>query len=301
MAILGAPNVTVTRIDGKIRAPIGRELFAEIVTKGAPKPYIYPVFGPTGKEMTRAFPMKIRAGEAKDHPHHRSIWFAHGDVNGVDFWHEGEGAGKIVVKRSRVSGSSAELTCDWIGPDQKKIADSVFVITFGVHESGDRFIDWDIRMKAAKGQFALDFGDTKEGTFAVRTHPSLRLTPDPAQGVDEVNGRARNSEGINDKDVWGKAASWIDYYGMVGGSVAGIAIYDHPNNPTFPTWWHAREYGLVAANPFGAKAFTGESRGNVAVLSDSEIRFRYRVLLHKGAWMQAKVGERWSQWALSGE
>ncbi|MCH8980330.1 MAG: PmoA family protein, partial [Armatimonadetes bacterium] len=145
----------------------------------------------------------------------------------------------------------------------------------------------------------LVLGDTKEGTMAVRTHPNLKLAqPDEFKGKLPV-GHAVNSEGVTGPDIWGKRAAWVDYWGEVEGRTVGIALFDHPDNPRHPTWWHAREYGLFAANPFGVSYFEGKpaGTGDLTLAAGEEVRFRYRFLFHTGDPEAAGVLGKYNKWA----
>ncbi len=157
-------------------------------------------------------------------------------------------------------------------------------------EQSTRTIDFDLTLIATEKQ--VTFGDTKEGTFAMRLAPTLRLTGAVARGS------ARNSEGVTGKDVWGKRARWIEYSGPIGGEIVGVVIFDHPDNPRHPTWWHAREYGLVAANPFGRRAFQGSSQqaGDLVIQKGESIRMRYRIVIHDAAWDAKRLEAEVTDW-----
>ena len=139
-----------------------------------------------------------------------------------------------------------------------------------------RAVEFDIRLSPIEGPVV--FGDTKEGTFAIRMHPQLRLEGPVATAT------ARNSEGVEGRDVWGKRARWIAYSGSVEGEAVTVVMMDHPSNLRHPTWWHARDYGLCAANPFGARAFEGKQgdSGDFTLEADGQLRMRYRILLMPG-------------------
>ena len=139
-------------------------------------------------------------------------------------------------------------------------------------------------------------GDTKEGTMAVRVAESMRLThPKNKAGA----GHIVLSTGVRDQKTWGQRAAWCDYYGPVQGQTVGIAIFDHPQNPKFPTWWHVRDYGLFAANPFGVHDFEKQpaGAGNLAIPAGKSLTFRYRFYLHQGDEVQAKVAEKFQEYA----
>jgi hypothetical protein len=160
---------------------------------------------------------------------------------------------------------------------------------------GGRAIDWEITLQATEGDVRIQ--DTEEGTMGIRTHPNLRLQN--GNGVTSANGQAINSEGVTGKDVWGKRAAWIDYWGTVNGKVVGIALYNHPRNPRHPTWWHARPYGLFTANPFGIHDFEGEpaGSGDMTIRSGHSVTLRYRIVLHAGSPTEAGIAEQYSVYA----
>ena len=135
--------------------------------------------------------------------------------------------------------------------------------------------------------------------MGIRTHPLLRLTSDPKRGNHTATGAALNSEGDRNKEVWGKRAKWVDYWANIDGHQVGIAFFDHPSNPRHPTWWHARDYGLVAANPFGAKAFdkTVVRSGDFTIPNGESATFRYRFVFHKGDAESAKIDQLYSAFA----
>ena len=149
-------------------------------------------------------------------------------------------------------------------------------IEFGAEERF-RWMDFELLFRAPNGD--VTFGDTKEGFFAMRMAPELQLAGPVATAT------AVNSEGVEGKEVWGKRAAWVHYQGTVGGAPVGIAMFDHPKNFRHPTWWHARDYGLVAANPFGAHDFEEEPEGtgDYVLKRGESLRLRYRIWIHSGA------------------
>jgi hypothetical protein len=152
-------------------------------------------------------------------------------------------------------------------------------------------IDYEITVKASEGD--LVFGDTKEGSMGIRTHPGLRI---------DKGATALNSGGVQGKDIWGKRAKWVDYSADIDGHKVGVAMMDHPSNPRYPTWWHAREYGLVAANPFGIADFEKKPKGtgDMKLKQGESVTFRYRVLFHGGDAGTVDMGARFDQFARGG-
>ena len=265
-----------------IAVHFGDELFTTLHYDAAPRPFLYPVQGPQEIPITRAFPQEKRAGESTDHPHHTSLWIAHGDVNGTDFWHPAAANGGVIEFTGRLKellrrGKRMRLRHEYLWKDhggQPLLRERRTTLLGG--EEDQRWIDVKIELRALVEE--VTFGDTKEGFFALRLHPALRLTGDLATG------EARNSEGITGKEVWGKRANWVQYQGTVEGKAVGVVLFDAPTNPRHPTWWHAREYGLVAANPFGKHAFEGgtEEDGRYILHKDETLTFVYRVWIHSG-------------------
>ena len=256
---------------------------------GGHLPYLYPIHGPSGQALTRNWPMAEGEGEEQDHPHHRSLWFAHGAVGLADgskrhdFWTGRDGS--AIVHRQVLAFESGETgvlrtASAWVAPGGEAVLRDERTMRFhtGALEAGQawRAIDFDIRLRA--GDEAVVLGDTKEGTMAIRVAPTLRH-----QG-DHAAGEMLNSEGVEGVDVWGKRAAWVHYSGPVDGRPVGIAIFDHPGNFRHPTWWHARAYGLFAANPFGVHDFERAKKGtgDWTIPAGGELRLRYRLLFHDG-------------------
>ncbi|MEX0866695.1 MAG: PmoA family protein [Pirellulales bacterium] len=289
--------VKVTDSDGKISIEIDGKPFTQYIYQGHNKPVLYPIYGPGQTPMTRSFPFEKRDGEANDHPHHESMWFTHGKVNGEDFWLN---RGKI-VQTEVVEAASGEVgriktNNEWRGKDGKVVCTDSRVLEFAETPAG-RVIDWEVTIHASHGDVVL--GDTKEGTMGIRTRPELRLSADPGRGVKDVSGQAVNSEGVEGNAMWGKRAKWVDYHGQIDGKTVGIAIFDHPKNLRHPTWWHARNYGLVAANPFGMHDFDrslGE-KGDYTIPAGESLTFRYRFLFHPGTTEEAKIEEAYQDYA----
>jgi hypothetical protein len=294
-----AAEVTITQTDGKAVVRIDGQPFTEYVFEGYAKPIFYPVIGPTGVGMTRNYPMKEVDNEAHDHPHQKSIWYTHDDVNGVQFWLEHpERAGRIVQRDMQIEGNRIRTRDEWLAPDGSVVCSDARVFEFGTTPAG-RYLDFRITLEASHGEVV--FGDTKEGTMGLRTHPLLRLQADPKRGNHTARGQAVNSEGIEGKDVWGKRAKWVDYWAPIEGETVGIAIFDHPTNPRHPTWWHARTYGLVAANPFGIHDFENkpEGTGDMKIPAGESVTFRYRFLFHRGDFREANVAGEYEAFAQS--
>jgi hypothetical protein len=298
-AACAGPRVRAHREGDLVHVTIAGEPFVSWHTAAEPRPFLFPVFGPGGVPMTRAFPIAERAGEQTDHPHHVSMWFAHGAVDGTDFWHG-------TARRERqvrfggpeviATATGVEVSCGyrWLVDDAIELCREERVLAFTEDAAtGARCIDVDITLRPVGAE--RRFGDTKEGTFAVRVHETLRVEGKAATG------HLLDSEGRVDGAVWGKRARWIDDRGVVDGAPVGIALFDHPDNFAHPTWWHARTYGLLAANPFGVSDFEKKPKGtgDLVVPEGGELRLRYRVLLHGDGWDRERLDAAWSAWCAS--
>ena len=294
-------GVKMRHRDSKVDILIAGELFTTLDAATYKKPILYPIYAPGQTPMTRSWPMVSDApGESRDHPHHKSLWTAH-EISGIDFWAEKGGS----IRTKNVESSFEEghenairTTSQWL-----KIGQTTPILTdqttywFG----GDQRSRWiEVFMQFDASHEAFQFDDTKEGLFAIRTHPDLRLKANSKAGVTQVFGKALNSEGITGKDVWGKKSKWLFYYGDVNGDRVGIAIFDHPSNLRHPTTWHARDYGLIAANPFGLHHFLGSKKGTGAYQMDKgdRLSLRYRIEFFKGDVTPAELESTFQQFAL---
>lgn len=278
----------------------------------SPKPYLHPLRSARGTVVTRGFPMRQDiAGESRDHPHHRAMFFAHGDINGFDFWGEATASkaaqtargvyysseelpkGRTVFRKLdevRSGGDSGYLRArfDLVGPDGKPIGTETQAYAFRGEDS-TRTIDCEFTILADRGG-PVKMGDTKEGTFAIRV----------VKALEEPTGHMLNSEGgVGEKQIWGKRANWVDYSGTVEGETLGIAIFDNPSNPKHPTTWHARGYGLFAVNPFGEHDFFNDKTrdGSITVPPGGSLTLRYRVIIHLGNAAEARIAEAYKHFA----
>ena len=285
-------------IDGAVLTEIRYNTFA--------KPVLWPIHGPGGIPLTRDWPMKTDTpGDDHDHPHHKSLWFTHGDVNGIDFWKEAPDAGKIITSgypRTTLDDAGravVELANEWQAPDGRIICSDTTVIRCSTVPTGTdgpfaHFIHYEITVKATHGEVV--FGDTKEGTMAIRTRPEWNVERKNPLAA----GTSRNSEGLTGSALWGAKAAWVDYQAPVNKEIMGIAFFDHPSNLRHPTTWHARDYGLVAANPFGLHDFSKKNpqgAGKFTLPAGSEQTWKYGFLLYKGTLTPTQIKAAWTTWA----
>ncbi len=281
-SLLSAGEVTLKPTEKGYDVSIGDNLFAGYITDEKGAPIVWPIFGPTGKKMSRDFPMIERDDktEAKDHPHHRSLWFTHGEVNGQDFWALNKQ--KIVHKKfldAKSDGKTATLVTenDWMDKEDKVLCSDIRTFRFG-ETNGMRYIDFDITVTAV--QDPVVFGDTKEGTLGFRVPGTMDV--DAKKRNPEWGGQIVNADGLKNGDAWAKRSAWVDYTGPVEGETLGIAILNHPTSFRYPTYWHVRTYGLFAANPFGVHDFenTKEKIGELILKKGESFTLRYRLLFH---------------------
>ena len=262
----------------------------------AAKPFLAPLRSASGKIVTRHFPMEEVAGESHDHLHHRGLWFSYDDVNGVKFWENDPSykkgkIGRIVVRETKWKEGAASSTLiaviEWRDPDGK-----VLLLENREHvfysDPKNRVIDFNITLLAATED--VTFGDTKEGAFAIRLADSF--TEKRGLKMTDADGRAKMA------NIWGKHSNWVDYAAEVDGEALGVAILDHPSNPRHPPYWHARDYGLFALNPFGQKAFDPkQEESNWKLPKGQKITFKWRVVIHPGDAEMGKVADLYKDYA----
>ena len=250
---------------------------------GLHKPIFHPLKAPNGKTVTRGFPMEFGiAGEHTDHWHHEGVSFTYGDVDGLDFWAkfgprgDNSGSGKIRhTGFTRIeSGEVGRLStkADWITPSGKVVLRQEADFTF--HAGSDwQAIDLSFVLTAQKEK--VTFRDTKEGMMALRLAPQLR---------EDHSGRYLNADGQEkEAGVWGKRSAWVALRGTIDGEGVTVAMINHPESVRYPTYWHARGYGLFSANPFGRKDFEkGSAPLNFSLEPSRSANFRYRILVHSG-------------------
>lgn len=290
-------QVAFTKQPDSIQVSInGKPYTTFYLAPGGNKPYVYPLSTASGLVVTRHFPMEEFPGETHDHPHHRGMFFSHGDISGVNFWATEPnipGANKGSMKLVEVSTKPGRKTgtihavFDGLDPSGKTMFRETRTLVF--HDDPNlRIIDYTIAIDPRE---TIKFADTKEGTFGIRIATSMT--------EDKGSGHMTNAEGaVGEKKVWGKRSAWVDYSGPVDGQTVGIAVFDNPSNPRYPTYWHSRAYGLLAANPFGVHDFTGDKTadGSLTAQAGEKLTFRYRVVIHAGDAESAHIADLYQQY-----
>lgn len=257
------------------------------------KPVLYPIHALSGIRMQREYPLRIIPGESHDHPHHAGLFFTYGtegEVNGYNFWAGQQGLSKIRhtgINRMETKENTAvmETEAEWIGNRGEVVLKEDRVMIF---RRGDGFysIDFTFRLTSVGGD--VIFKDTKEGMFGIRV----------ADWLSEQNGNGEylNADGFKgEEQIWGKRARWVRLEGEKAGNQAGIIIMNHPESVNYPTFWHARSYGLFAANPLGQSIFEkGRGKDNVTPLNyrikggESAV-FKFRFIVYDGSLQVEKI------------
>lgn len=305
-AIRVADKVQLQRKDKQVDVVVdGRPFTTYFFTTDVAKPYFQPLRSVRGTIVTRDFPIEntIPPEHMKDpslEPHQRPMYFGHGNIDGIDFWGEAVFShysddmvfGRTVFRKLDEvrSGDTGALRAEFElkGPEGRVVADEIQSYAFGGDENS-RWIDCEMTLVANHGS-DLTLGDSKEGTLGIRLAKELNSPP----------GHMVNSAGAEgEKAIWGKRADWVDYDGTVAGEKLGVAVFDSPRSFRHPTWWHARGYGLLAANPFGWREFyrDPEKDGSWTVPQGKQLKFRYRVFIHHGDYKEAKVAEAYQNYA----
>ncbi len=290
-------NVKVKQVaDDLVEVTLGQTPFTAFhFNKKEPKPFLWPVIGPTGDPVTRAYPMKEVDGERKDHIHHRSIWAAWGDIRtkdlgtpGTNYWQQAKDPKEQdyqIVKRivRTVSGpvfGQVEAEVEWINRHGQREFSENRTYTFFAAGPDKRIID--VRNIFHFNDVDVTFADTKEaGILSVRVATSMdEIDLDRKPGKGKIT-NAQKKEGM--KNCWGLPSEWCDYSGPVNGKAVGIAIFDAKTNLKHPPRWHVRDYGLYAVNPFSTKAFPdGEGKnGSYTFKKGESADFNYRIVIHK--------------------
>ena len=278
------PMVSLSDTGTEVRVAVAGDLFTSYhYSSTYARPFLYPVIGPYGHGITRNYPMVADVeGEKHDHPHHRSLFTAFGDVNGVDDWSEAEGHGRIAhrgfpaLESGPVYGRIVAEN-DWVSQEGTFVVAETREIVFYGTPRDTRLIDYSVTFRA--GSSDVVFGDTKEGgILSVRVPTSMDVSSGLGGQITNTYG------GINEEETWGRRSPWCDYSGPVAGRVVGIAIMDHPDNLRYPTQWHVRTYGLMTANCFGWSYYKDDKSidGSYTLAAHTDRVFRYRVVVHPG-------------------
>jgi hypothetical protein len=320
------PRVEVQSRPGERRVDVmvdGKPFTSYIWPERVSKPILYPIRTALGTVVTRGFPLEPRPGERVDHPHQVGYWFTYGDVDGVDFWGNSEAIppaerekmgvirqSEIVATRGGAGQGELEVRADWVMPGGAVALEETTRFSFRA-DALTRAIDR-VTTLAARGR--VTFRDTKEGMLGLRVARGLEQPADKPEVFTDASGKATavpvldnagvtglytSSEGLKGDAVWGTRARWMALAGRLGGEDVVLLLLDHPKNPGYPTYWHARGYGLFAANPFGPKAFSNgrEAERTYSIAAGQSAAFRYRLAILPGPFSAEKAEAAWKAFA----
>lgn len=293
--------------ENKVNIFIGEKLFTSFLSPDTlEKPVLFPVYAANGTIVTRGFPLDPQPNDPTDHPHHVGIWFNFENVTGLDFWNNSYAIPKEkkylygwiktdhILETSDGTKGILSYHANWTNQKNDVLLEETTRFEFS-GTSHQRIID---RLTILKADSDVLFTDAKDGMLGIRLAHALQIPTNKDQeftdnkgnvtivkgGADTIaNGNYLSSEGKHGDDVWSTRARWCKVYGRMGNDSVSVVIIDHPSNPNYPTFWHARGYGLFAANPLGEKIFTnGKSFKNLQVKKGGSVSFRYRIIIDEG-------------------
>ena len=291
----------------KINILIGDRLFTSFLYPDTlEKPVLYPVHAANGTIVTRGFPLDTQPNDPTDHPHHIGIWFNFENVNGLDFWNNSYAIPKekkhlygwirtdSILETSGGEKGVLSYHANWTSQQSHVVLEETTRLEFS-GTGQQRIID---RVTVLKADTTVLFTDAKDGLYGIRLAHALQIPTNKDQefkddkgnvtvvkgGTDHVaNGNYLTSENKTGDDAWSTRARWCKAYGKMGNDSISVAIIDHPANPNYPTFWHARGYGLFAANPLGEKIFTnGKTSKDLLLQKGQSVIFRFRVMIDQG-------------------
>ncbi len=299
------PNESARRVDITVD---GKPFTSYIYPTTLKKPVLYPILTARGTAITRGFPLEARAGERVDHPHHVGLWFNHGDVNGLDFWNNSDAIGpdrapkmgtilhrRVVEAKGGADRGELVVESEWVTAENKPLLRerTHYVFRAGADQ---RIIERNTTLTAIDQP--VTFRDNKEGSLGLRVTRALEQPAERAEIFTDASGKPAkervlnnegvtglytSSEGLKGDKVWGTRGKWTMLTGTVGSEPVTIAMLDHPSNPIYPTYWHARGYGLFSANVFSRKAFVDtEPEFTLTLEPGKSVTLRHQVLILTG-------------------
>lgn len=307
----GDRDVKIVRVDDRNRVDIYIEgsLFTSYqYPRNIEKPFLFPVTAPNGSVITRGFPVEPRKGERVDHPHHIGIWFNHGNVNGLDFWNNSsaiakdkkDGYGHIthqkIVKAESGKEAILEVVMTWDDNNGNTLLrENTTYVFYG--SANSRTIDHIATLTAVSGKVVIS--DSKEGMFAIRLDRAFEMPsnepliftddkgiPTTVEVVDNtgVTGMYLSSGGLKGDKVWGTRNDWVLLSGIKDNVNITMGIFDHPGNPGYPAYAHARGYGLFSVNNFGRNSYdSGQEKLMYVLEKGQSVKICHRFYLQSGA------------------
>jgi Methane oxygenase PmoA len=292
--------------DKKVEVLVGGKPFTTYFYPSADvlkKAVLYPIRSAKGTVITRGWPLDPRPNERIDHPHHVGMWLNYEDVNGHDFWNNSNTPpnpkaiyGTVVhtgIKQIKNGKTQGELTvtANWLDKDSNVMLEESTTYIFSGN-GNKRQID---RITTLTAKTDVTFKDVKDGMIAIRVARQLEQPSDKAEVFTDASGVAtkvpvmdnsgvsgsyRTKEGTEGDAVWATRSAWCNLRGKMGDETINLVMVDHPKNVGYPTYWHARGYGLFAANPLGQAVFSkGKETLNLKLKTGESTTFRYRVLI----------------------
>jgi len=315
------PRVAERRVDVTVD---GQPFTSYVWPERVSKPVLYPIRTARGTLVTRGFPLDPRPGERVDHPHQVGFWLTYGDLDGVDFWGNSEAIPpaerakmgtirhrEVVAARGGAGKGELEVKAEWVAPGPKVVLEESTRFVFHA-DAATRAIDRLTTLTARGG--TSTFRDTKEGMLGIRVARALEQPTDQPEVFTDASGKPTtvpvldnkgvaglytSSEGLKGDAVWGTRARWMALSGRVGDEDVVLLILDHPRNPGYPTYWHARGYGLFAANPFGPKAYSNgkDPEQPYSLPAGQSAVLRYRLAILPGPFSAEKAEAAWKEFA----
>jgi hypothetical protein len=291
LIVAAQSRVEVTRKPNEPKVNIfidGKPFTTFFFTDTLEKPVLYPIYAADGEAITRGYPLAPKPGDPIDHPHHIGLWFNYENVNGLDFWNN-----SFAITQTK-SGAKGTLSYNALWQDKHHAVLMKEATTFVFSAVGNtRIIDRTTTLTAITD---VSFPDAKDGMLGLRVAHELQLPDTAAKRFTDDKGNVTivradplstgnyiTSEAKEGNAAWGTRAIWCMLYGKIGTDTISIAIIDHPSNVGFPTYWHARGYGLFAANPLGQKIFSnGTEELNFKLAKGKSVTFRYRIVITSG-------------------
>ncbi len=291
--------------ESRIDVFIGSHLFTSFLYPDTlEKPVLFPIFDAGNTIVTRGFPGKPRPGEPTDHPHHLGLWFTYENVNGLDFWNNSYAIPPEKkslygwIKTDSIleisSGRAGKLAyhANWVNQQNQVLLEETTKYVFA-GRGEERTID---RITELKADEDILFADAKDGLLGIRLAHELQIPSKTDQQFTDNKGNITvvkrdsvacgnylTSEGKQGDSAWSTRGIWCKVYGKIDDDSVSITIFDHSGNPGYPTFWHARGYGLFAANPLGEKIFSGGKYSlNLKLKKGDSVLFRYRIYVQNG-------------------
>lgn len=311
------PKVDFVKEKNKIDVMIDGKLFTSyLYGDNLPKPVLVPVRTPSGIEVTRRHPLVELKGGTDDHLHHVGIFFTVDGVNGTKFWNNTEPLPQIKhmeITDMAPGDKQGKLAVEshWIDDDGKVVLKENRTMLFLPTEHEDEYaIDFSMDLTAVADKVVFD--DTEEGVFAIRLPDCLRerrskgVRPGQPLPKESVKGTGMYFSSNGDQTaryVWGKRARWVALQGVRQDKVVGVAILNHPESINYPTYWHARNYGLFSANPLGQGDFQRQSKHRknpiiplrLTLKKGQTAHFRFLVIAYEGIRTKEQMEERFRE------